>query len=206
MPHIIGDFSFTWPFYLGFGLAYFVGSIPVGLIIARIFGLGDIRKIGSGNIGATNVLRTGNKAAAAATLLLDAAKGGVPVFLAANYGPDMTVLAAAGTVIGHIFPIWLLFKGGKGVATTLGVLLALSWPVGLIACALWVAAAALFRYSSLASLIAVCSSVGLAYWLSKPQFAEIIGFLALLVALKHIGNIRRLMKGTESKIGETSAR
>lgn len=201
MPHILGDFSYTWPFYAGFGLAYLVGSIPFGLLVAKLFGLGDLRKLGSGNIGATNVLRTGNRPAAAATLLLDAGKGAVVVLLAANYGPDMTVLAAAGAVIGHLFPLWLLFKGGKGVATTLGVLLALAWPVGLIAAALWVAAAALFRYSSLASLIAIGSAPGFAYWLNKPQIAELTVFLAVLVALKHIGNIRRLIKGEESRIG-----
>ncbi|MEE9300636.1 MAG: glycerol-3-phosphate 1-O-acyltransferase PlsY [Alphaproteobacteria bacterium] len=200
MPHIIGDFAHTWPFYLGFALAYLVGSVPFGLIITRLFGLGDVRKIGSGSIGATNVLRTGSKKAAAATLLLDGAKGFVPVLLAANYGPDMAVLAAGGAVIGHLFPVWLLFRGGKGVATTLGVLLALAWPVGLIACGLWLAAALLLRYSSLASLIAIASSPGFAYWLARPQFGEIAAFLALLVVLKHAGNIRRLVKGEESRI------
>lgn len=201
MPYIVGDFSYTWPFYLAGALAYLVGAIPFGLLITRLFGLGDLRRLGSGNIGATNVLRTGNKMAALATLLLDAAKGAAPALIAMRYGPDMTVIVAGTSVIGHLFPVWLLFRGGKGVATTLGVLLALDWQVGVIACALWLATALLFRYSSLASLLAIGSAPGFAWWLARPQFAELVSFLALLVVLKHAGNIRRLIAGKESKIG-----
>ncbi len=201
MPHIIGDFSYTWPFYLGGALAYLIGAIPFGLLVTKALGLGDLRAIGSGNIGATNVLRTGNKTAALATLLLDGAKGAVPTLIAATYGPNMMVLVAGFAVIGHLAPVWLVFRGGKGVATTLGVLLALDWRIGLIACALWLIMAALLRYSSLASLVAIGSAPGFAWWFARPQFAELISFLALLVVLKHAGNIRRLLAGAESKIG-----
>ena len=201
MPHIIGDFSYTWPFYLAGALAYLIGSIPFGLVIAKLFHLPDLRTIGSGNIGATNVLRTGNKGAALATLLLDGAKGAVPTLIAAGYGPDLTVIVAGLAVIGHLAPLWLLFRGGKGVATTLGVLLALDWRIGVIACALWFILAFAFRYSSLASLIAIGSAPGFAWWFARPQLAELISFLALLVVLKHLGNIRRLIAGKETKIG-----
>jgi glycerol-3-phosphate acyltransferase PlsY len=138
------------PFLIG----YLLGSIPFGLLLTSAAGLGDIRKQGSGNIGATNVLRTGNKKLAAATLLLDALKGVVAVMICGFFGPIAAVAAAMGAVIGHMFPIWLKFKGGKGVATSIGVLLGLSWPVGAIVCALWLAIAAAFRYSSLAALLA----------------------------------------------------
>ncbi len=139
------------PFLLG----YLLGSIPFGLLLTRAAGLGDIRKVGSGNIGATNVLRTGRKGLAAATLLLDALKGAVAVLIAAQLGELAAVGAAAGAVLGHMFPVWLSFKGGKGMATAIGVMWGLSWPVGAIACAGWLAFAALFRYSSLATLLAV---------------------------------------------------
>ena len=175
MPDPLGNIAFTWPFYLGGVIAYLIGALPMGLIVARLFKLGDLRRIGSGNIGATNVLRTGNKAAAALTLLLDGGKGAVAVVIAQRFGPDMAVIAAGAVVVGHIAPVWLLFKGGKGVATTLGVLLATAWPVGLIACGLWLAVAGLFRYSSLAALIAICASPGFALVFDMPQIAWLAG-------------------------------
>ena len=194
--------GYSWPYFaVALGAAYLLGSIPVGLILARLFGHGDIRTIGSGNIGATNVLRTGNKPLAAATLLLDGSKGAGAVLIGAIYGPDLALTAGAGAVIGHVAPIWLLFRGGKGVATSLGVLLALDWRLGLIALAVWLATAVLFRFSSLAALVAVVSAPGFAYLLSGRQLAELAGLLAIIVVLKHHANIRRLLRGQESKIG-----
>lgn len=200
MPDPLGDFSYTWPFYLGFALAYLLGSVPFGLVLTRIAGLGDIRSIGSGNIGATNVLRTGNKGLAAATLLLDGGKGAVAVLIAARYGPDMAVLAAAGALLGHCFPVWLRFRGGKGVATALGAWLALSWPVGLIACGGWLVVAALSRYSSVAALVAVAVAPLAAWHFQGPQFAELGAFMAVLVWIRHRQNIARLIRGQESRI------
>ena len=201
MPDPI-SWAHSWPYFataLAFG--YLLGSIPFGLLLTRLAGLGDVRNIGSGNIGATNVLRTGNKGLAAATLLLDGGKGGAAALIAGTYyGPDMMVSAAAAAVIGHMFPIWLKFRGGKGVATALGVLLAVAWPVGLAGCAIWLAMAKLFRYSSLASMTALAASPFLAWWLATPQLAELSGFLAVLVIAKHHENIRRLLKREESKI------
>ena len=201
MPDPI-SWSYVWPYFaaaLGFG--YLLGSIPFGLLLARLAGLGDLRKIGSGNIGATNVLRTGRKGLAAATLVLDGGKGGAAALIAGSlYGPDMAVSAAAAAVIGHMFPIWLKFRGGKGVATALGVLLALAWPVGLAACAIWLAMARLLRYSSLSSMTALAASPFLAWWLATPQQVELFGFLAVLVIAKHHANIRRLLGHEESKI------
>ncbi|MCW8861460.1 MAG: glycerol-3-phosphate 1-O-acyltransferase PlsY [Rhodospirillales bacterium] len=182
-------------------LGYFLGSIPFGLVLTRLAGLGDVRKIGSGNIGATNVLRTGNKKLAIATLLLDGGKGAVAVLLAAPYGQDFALIAALCAVIGHNFPIWLKFEGGKGVATTLGVLLALSWQVGLLACLIWVGMAAVFRYSSLAALTAFAASPVFAWFLVGERAATVVGLLAALGIARHHANIRRLMKGEEPKIG-----
>ena len=201
MPDPI-SWAFSWP-YFAFALAagYLLGSIPFGLLLTRFAGLGDVRKIGSGNIGATNVLRTGHKGLAAATLLLDGGKGGAAALIAGMmYGPDMAVTAAAAAVIGHMFPPWLKFRGGKGVATALGVLLALAWPVGLLSCLIWLAMARLFRYSSLSSISALAAGPVLAWWLATPQLVELFGFLALLVIARHHANIRRLLKGEESKI------
>jgi glycerol-3-phosphate acyltransferase PlsY len=196
------SWAHSWPFLAGALLAgYLLGSIPFGYILARLAGLGDIRKIGSGNIGATNVLRTGNRAVAGATLVLDAAKGAAAVLLAAEFGPDAAVLAAYGAVLGHLFPVWLGFRGGKGVATTLGVLLALSPPVGALACATWVLAALVARYSSLAALIAVAAAPVYAYVLSTPQHKEAAAIIAVVVWLRHLGNIRRLLAGTQPRIG-----
>ena len=196
----MGGFEYTWPFYLGGVLAYLVGSIPFGLLLTRAAGLGDIRKVGSGNIGATNVLRTGNKKLAAATLLLDALKGAVPVLIATCYGLEMALIVGAAAVIGHVAPVWLRFKGGKGVATTLGVLYGIAWPLGLIACAVWLAVAFTTRYSSLAALIALGSSPFFALLLGEPRIAWLTGFLAVIVILKHHANIRRLLSGQESRI------
>lgn len=180
---------------------YLLGSIPFGLLITRAAGLGDVRNIGSGNIGATNVLRTGNKGLAALTLFLDGAKGAAAVLVASRFGPDMAVIAAAMAVIGHVFPVWLRFKGGKGVATALGVLLGLAWPVGLAACGTWLVTAAIFRYSSLAALVAVAAAPVYAWFLADPQRGELAVFIAALVWLRHHQNIRRLLKGEEPKIG-----
>jgi acyl phosphate:glycerol-3-phosphate acyltransferase len=182
--------------------AYLLGSIPFGIVITRAFGLGDLRQIGSGNIGATNVLRTGNKPAAAATLLLDAAKGGIAVLIArAMFGEDAAQLAGLTAFLGHLFPIWLGFKGGKGVATFLGILLALAWPVGLAACATWAAAAAVTRISSAAALCAAGLS-GL--WLlifNHGTMILLVLILTILIYIRHAANIARIKAGTEPKIG-----
>jgi glycerol-3-phosphate acyltransferase PlsY len=203
MPHLLGSLAYTWPYYAAAVAGYLLGSIPFGLLLTRAAGLGDIRRIGSGNIGATNVLRTGNKGLALLTLLLDAGKGAAAVLIARHYwGPDMAIMAGGGAMIGHLFPLWLGFKGGKGVATALGVLLALAWPIGLIACAVWLAAAFLFRYSSLAALLAVAAAP-LAAWILWDRERWIMPlFLAVLVWLRHHANIRRLLKGQEPKIGK----
>lgn len=201
MPDPLGDLSYTWPFLAAIVLGYLLGSVPFGLVLTRLAGLGDIRAIGSGNIGATNVLRTGNKALAALTLLLDGGKGAAAVLIGANFGPDIAVLAGGSAFVGHLFPIWLKFAGGKGVATFLGVMLASAWPVGLLACLTWLIVAAIFRFSSLAALIAVAASPAYAWWLADPQRAELAGFMAILVFIRHHANIRRLLKGEEPKIG-----
>ena len=200
MPDPMGGLAYTWPFYLGGLLAYLIGSIPFGLILTRLAGLGDIRKIGSGNIGATNVLRTGNKKLAAVVLVLDAFKGASAVLIASRFGPDMALIAGAAAVIGHVAPVWLRFRGGKGVATTLGVLYASYWPLGLIACGVWLLVAFTVRYSSLAALVALASAPGFALLLDEPRIAWLAGLLAVIVVAKHWSNILRLINGTESKI------
>lgn len=182
-------------------LGYLLGSIPFGLLLTRAAGLGDIRKVGSGNIGATNVLRTGRKGLAAATLLLDALKGVAAVLIARQAGGD-PVAAAAGAVLGHMFPVWLGFRGGKGVATTLGVMWGLSWMVGAIACAAWLLFAALFRFSSLAALLSVAIAAGAGWLLVDPRTAWLLTLLVPLVWVRHHENIARLLKGTEPKIGQ----
>ncbi|MEA2781485.1 MAG: acyl phosphate:glycerol-3-phosphate acyltransferase [Rhodospirillaceae bacterium] len=200
MPALLAGIEYTWPYYLGALGGYLLGSIPFGLLLTRIAGLGDIRKIGSGNIGATNVLRTGRKGLAAATLLLDGGKGAAAVLIARHWGPDMAILAGAGALIGHLFPLWLRFRGGKGVATGLGVLLALDWRIGLIACAVWLIAAFLFRYSSLAALLAFAAGPVAALLLSTRQLAAVALFLGVLVWLRHHQNIGRLLRGAEPRI------
>lgn len=184
------------------GLAYLLGSIPFGVVITRALGLGDLRQIGSGNIGATNVLRTGNKAAAAATLVLDAAKGGIAVLIArAVMGEDAAQVAALASFLGHLFPVWLGFRGGKGVATFLGTLLALAWPVGLAACATWLVTALVGRISSLSALVATASAPLWLMLFGRGDMAGLALLLAALVWYRHSANIARLRAGTEPKIG-----
>jgi glycerol-3-phosphate acyltransferase PlsY len=200
------SWEFSGPYLLAaFVGGYFLGSIPFGLLLARLAGLGDIRSIGSGNIGATNVLRSGRKGLAAATLLLDAGKGAGAVLLAGLWGPDPQLTAALGAVLGHIFPLWLRFRGGKGMATVLGVLLALTWQAGLAACATWLLVAGLLRYSSLATLLSVAAAP-LYIWLFTRdlQLVELIAVLAAVVWIRHRANITRLLKGEEPKIGAKS--
>lgn len=184
-------------------IGYLLGSIPFGLVLSRAMGLGNLREIGSGNIGATNVLRTGNKSAAALTLLLDAAKGAVAVLLARWFAGEAAAQAAAlAAFLGHCFPVWLGFRGGKGVATFLGVILALAWPVGLACCATWAATAALSRTSSLAALVAAGSST---LWMLLLGYgtAFFLGVaLTVLIYLRHRSNITRLRAGTEPRIGQ----
>jgi glycerol-3-phosphate acyltransferase PlsY len=180
---------------------YLFGSIPFGLLLTRVAGLGDIRSIGSGNIGATNVLRTGNKGLAAATLLLDALKGAFAVGLFRYLGPpDAALWAGLGAVVGHLFPVWLGFKGGKGVATSLGVLLVAAWPVGVTACVVWLVVAAIARMSSLASLVALAVTPIAALFLADGKIAWLALAITLLVIARHYENIRRLLAGTEPKI------
>ena len=183
-------------------IGYLLGSIPFGLLLTKAAGMGDIRSVGSGNIGATNVLRTGRKELAGATLLLDALKGAAPVLIAAQLGELAAVGAAAGAVLGHMFPVWLSFKGGKGMATTIGVMWGLSWPVGAVACAAWLVFAAIFRYSSLATLLAALVAAIAAWFLADPRAAILPTLLVPLVWARHHQNIDRLLKGTEPKIGQ----
>lgn len=180
---------------------YLLGSIPFGLLITRAAGLGDVRKIGSGNIGATNVLRTGNKGLAAATLLLDALKGTAAVLIAGRFAPELGLWAGLGAFLGHLFPVWLGFKGGKGVATYLGVLIALAWQVALIFAVVWLAVAFLARYSSLAALTAAIIVPIALYFFSTPQIAGLFALMSLIIIAKHRANIERLLAGTEGKIG-----
>lgn len=205
MPDPI-DWGFALPYYLAaFFAAYLIGSIPFGLLLTRAAGLGDIRKTGSGNIGATNVLRTGNKGIALATLLADIAKGFLPAWLAWTYfGPDLEAIAGIGAVFGHIFPVWLKFRGGKGVATTGGVLFAFSWPVALICAGVWILTALISRYSSLSALLAfVAAPIGM-HFLSTPQHMEICVLLGAIGWWAHRDNLARLIAGEESKIGQKS--
>lgn len=183
-------------------LGYLCGAIPFGLLLTRAAGLGDIRSIGSGNIGATNVLRTGNKALAAITLFLDAAKGAVAVLLARwLWGEEAAMVAGIFAFLGHVFPVWLRFKGGKGVATFIGVLTALSWPVGLIFCAVWLVIAVAQKYSSLAGITAAATSPIFAYVVSDSiVLAAAVGLVATVLILRHWQNMRRLWSGTEPKI------
>jgi glycerol-3-phosphate acyltransferase PlsY len=259
MPDPLGSLAFTWPFFAVFVIAYAIGSTPFGVILVRLSGRGDIRKIGSGNIGATNVLRSGSGVLAAATLVLDGAKGAAPVILANAYlTQDFAVVAGAGALLGHLLPLWLklgslrdmafavavlaylvvvvglllvgkgvvtpiailLFAaspliawGGKGVATGLGVLLALEPAVGALACLTWIAVAAVLRYSSLAALAAFLGAPVFAFilsnaaiadrYLSDPQRVEFAVFVAIAIYLRHLGNIRRLLRGDEPRIGAT---
>jgi acyl phosphate:glycerol-3-phosphate acyltransferase len=193
-------------FALAFVFGYLLGSIPFGLLLTRAGGGPDVRTIGSGNIGATNVLRTGRKGLAAATLVCDVLKGTAAVLIAAHYAShEAALLAGLGAFLGHLFPLWLKFKGGKGVATYIGVLLGLYWPGALIFCAIWLAVAAASRYSSLAALIA-SALTPLALWVFyRPSAALLFLLLSLLLWIKHRGNISRLLDGSEGKIGANSA-
>ncbi|PAU95991.1 glycerol-3-phosphate 1-O-acyltransferase PlsY [Paracoccus salipaludis] len=187
---------------LAAALGYLLGSVPFGVVITRALGLGDLRKIGSGNIGATNVLRTGHKGAALATLLLDSGKGAIAVLLARWLGGEGAALVAgAAAFLGHLFPVFLGFKGGKGVATFLGTLIALSWPVGLMACGLWLLTAALTRISSLSALVAAAGAPLLALGFGARGLALAALFMAALIFLRHRANIARLVAGTEPRIG-----
>lgn len=184
-------------------IGYLLGSIPFGLVITRALGLGDLRQIGSGNIGATNVLRTGNRPAALATLLLDSGKGAVAVLLARWLaGPEAALIAGAAAFLGHLFPVWLGFKGGKGVATFLGTLIALDWRLGLAACGIWLLAALVGRISSLSALVAAALTPLLALGLEGGRMAAVTAFMAALIFLRHRANIARILAGTEPRIGK----
>ena len=183
-------------------LGYLLGSVSFGLLFTRMAGKGDIRHTGSGNIGATNVLRSGHKVLALMTLIGDSGKGALAAFTA-NFlwGMEAGLIAGLTVVLGHNFSIWLKFKGGKGVATSLGVLLFIAWPVGFSACATWLLVAGILRYSSLAALAALCSAPAYAYWMDMHSVAWMAGGLGALAIVRHKQNITRLIKGTESKIG-----
>lgn len=184
------------------GLGYLLGSVPFGVLLTRALGLGDLRSIGSGNIGATNVLRTGNKGAALATLLLDGGKGAAAVLLARWLGGESAALVAGGAAfLGHLYPVWLGFRGGKGVATFLGTVIALAWPLGLGLCAIWLLTAALSRISSLSALVAAASAPVLALAMGQSGLAAVTLFMAALIFLRHHENIARLRAGTEPRIG-----
>ena len=183
-------------------LGYLIGSIPFGLLLTRAAGMGDVRKIGSGNIGATNVLRTGNKGLAAGTLLLDLLKGLAPVLIAECLGGEVAAAFAAGAaVLGHCFPVWLGFKGGKGVATNAGVAFGLAWPLGLAYAFVWLSILAIFRISSLAGMAAVVAAAAAAPLFGYPQFFPVLGAIALLIIYLHRENIARLAKGEEPRVG-----
>lgn len=193
--------TMTYGLILALVFGYLLGSIPFGLLLTRAAGLGDVRKIGSGNIGATNVLRTGNKGLAAATLLLDALKGTAAVLIAGHFAPETAVWAGFGAFLGHLFPAWLRFKGGKGVATYLGVLVGLAWQVALIFAIVWLVMAFLFRFSSLAALAAAVVVPIALYFMSTPRIAVLFVVMSIIVFIKHRENISRLIAGTEGKIG-----
>ena len=188
---------------LGLLGGYLLGSIPFGLVLCLLAGYGDIRKIGSGNIGATNVLRTGNKFLAVLTLVLDSSKGAIAVLLALALGDKHAMFGAAlGAVLGHNFPVWLKFKGGKGVATTLGTFLALAWPVGLACCASWLVTALITRISSLSALVALALAPIFVALFGDPNMIYLVGTISLLGWIRHKDNITRLLAGTEPKIGK----
>ena len=191
---------------LAFAFGYLLGSIPFGLLLTRAAGGPDIRAIGSGNIGATNVLRTGNKGLAAVTLLCDMLKGTVAVLAAARYGADPALAAALGAFLGHLFPVWLKFKGGKGVATYIGLLIGLVWPVALFFCAVWLAVAAATRYSSLAALVASALTPPAIWYFGQPGTAVLFLLLTALLWVMHRANIARLLNRTEGKIGAETSR
>jgi glycerol-3-phosphate acyltransferase PlsY len=184
-------------------IGYLLGSIPFGLVLTKFAGTQDLRSIGSGSIGATNVLRTGRKDLAAATVVLDALKGTLAVFIASTLGgPEAAMLAGFAAFLGHLFPVWLKFKGGKGVAVYIGVLIGLFWPAGIVFCVLWLATAATSRYSSLSALVASFITPIFLWWFGHPALAALFAVLTLLVFYVHRENIKRLQAGTEGRIGE----
>ncbi len=191
--------------YLLIAMGYLLGSIPFGVILTRLFGAGDLRQIGSGNIGATNVLRTGRKGLAAATLLLDGAKGAAAVLLARHFAPEMgddgAMIAGAAAMIGHCYPLWLKFRGGKGVATLLGLALALAWPIGLVFAAVWLGAVLLLKISSLGGMLGAVAAPIAALALGHPTYAIGLAGLAVIVLWRHRENIARLRAGTEPRVG-----
>ena len=202
MPDPI-SWSIAAPFLIGaliFG--YLLGSIPFGLIFTKMAGMGDVRAIGSGNIGATNVLRTGNKKVAAATLIGDMLKGTIAVLIAWRFGPDQAVMAGLGAFLGHCFPVWLKFKGGKGVATYIGILLGFSIKAVGVFALVWLATAAITRYSSLSALLATIATPIALYVFGHVQWAELFALLTLITFWRHRENIARLLKGEEGKIGK----
>jgi glycerol-3-phosphate acyltransferase PlsY len=191
-----------WPFIAAiFGVGYLLGSVPFGLLLTRLAGLGDIRKIGSGNIGATNVLRTGRKGLAAATVLLDGLKGAIAVLIGWRFGIEGAMAGALGAMLGHCFPVWLKFKGGKGVATFLGILLLLHWPTMIVAALIWIGTAALTRYSSLSALLASAASPLILYGFGERRTAAAAALIAALIWLRHRANLKRLIAGEEARIG-----
>jgi acyl phosphate:glycerol-3-phosphate acyltransferase len=197
------NWSLAWPCFAGaLALGYLFGSIPFGLILTRLAGLGDVRRIGSGNIGATNVLRTGNKGLAAATLLGDALKGTAAVLIGWQWGPNTALLAGLGAFLGHLYPVWLGLKGGKGVATLIGVLIGLKPLAAAAFGVVWIAVAVATRYSSLAALIASAATPAVLWFLGERQMAELALLLALLLWWKHRENLRRLASGREGRIGQ----
>jgi len=197
------DDSTLWVWFVPGIFGYLLGSVPFGLVLTKMAGLGDVRTIGSGNIGATNVLRTGNKPLALAVLLLDGGKGAIAALIATfALSPVAGVVAGFFAVLGHNFPVWLKFKGGKGVATTLGAILAVAWPVGIAVCLTWATVANVFRYSSLAAIVALASAPFWSYWLVGGPVIGMTAALAILGVARHHANIKRLIQGEESKIGK----
>ena len=197
------DWSLVPAFVAALAFGYLLGSIPFGIVLTKLGGTADIRAIGSGNIGATNVLRTGRKGLAVAPVLVAALKGTLAVLIAALYGRDLALAAALGAFLGHLYPVWLKFHGGKGVATYIGILLALAWPVGLAFCLVWIAVAALTRYSSLSGLLASAVSPVALWMLGDHPGALVMALLTVLLWIKHRANLVRLVNGSEGKIGAT---
>ena len=198
----LADWSGVGVNILALAGGYLLGSIPFGLVLAKLAGLGDLRQIGSGNIGATNVLRAGGKGVAALTLILDAAKGTAAVLLAARFGETAALTAGLGAFVGHVFPVWLRFKGGKGVATYLGVLIGLYWPAALLFAATWLAVAYVTRYSSLAALTAVAASVLMLAAMGEWRLGALFLLLGGVLYVRHAENVGRLARGEETRIGE----
>ena len=200
------DWSHVPAYAAALAFGYLCGSIPFGVLLTRLAGMADIRAVGSGNIGAINVLRTGRKGLAAATLVGDALKGTLAVLIVRHlYGHELALVTALGAFFGHLYPVWLAFKGGKGVATYIGLLLALSWPAGIVCCVIWLAVAAITRYSSLAGLLASVAMPVVLWMIDQRPEAQLFVLLTVLLWLRHRENIARLINGTEGKIGTSTA-